>query len=338
MKGRLSPINFLALTLAGAINAVGITLFLSAVNLYDSGLSGLSMFLGRLVPGLPMSVFLIVLNVPFLLLGMKKQGVPFTVYSIYAVAVYSLTAFLIGLAFGDGADSPVAGSDLFLCAVFGGVLSGIGSGLTIRFGGSLDGIEVCGVIFARPLGITVGNFVMAFNVLLYVVVGAVFGSWQLPLYSIVAYFVNSKALDFIVDGLDKTRAAMIVTSEPETLGKELSGAFGRGITVWQGEGFYSKSSKSVLYCVINRFQVAKLKNIVKSNDPLAFVTISEVSDVLGTSLHYGARIRQKEEQEKAVSAPVGEGCETVLSKIAKQGKEEGEHGEDHVDQRAGEGS
>lgn len=326
MKGTFSWMNFLALTVAGAVNAVGITLFLAAVNLYDSGLSGLSMFLGRLIPGLPMSVFLIVLNVPFLLLGMKKQGVPFTVYSIYAVAIYSLTAFLIGLAFPDMTNSPVVGSDLFLCAVFGGVLSGIGSGLTIRFGGSLDGIEVCGVLFARPLGITVGNFVMAFNVVLYVVVGAVFGSWQLPLYSIVAYFVNSKALDFIVDGIDKTRAAMIVTSEPEKVGKELSETFGRGITVWQGEGFYSKSNKSILYCVINRFQMAKLKNIVKHNDPLAFVTISEVSDVLGTSLKYGAKIRKKEEKEQASADRASEGE-----------KGEGEYGKDHVDAPASEG-
>ncbi len=337
MKGKLSAFNFLLLTAAGVVNSVGIKLFLAAVNLYDSGLSGLSMFLGAVCDPVPMSVFLVVLNVPFFLFGMKKQGVPFTVYSVYVVAIYSLAAFLLELAFPYDAakGSPIAGTDLLLCAAFGGILSGIGSGMAIRFGGSLDGIEVCGVVFAKRIGLTVGNFVMAFNVILYCTIGAWFNSWQLPLYSIVAYFFNSRALDFVVDGIDRAKAAMIVTSEPEKVGQELSNAFGRGITVWQGEGFYSKAQKTVLYCVVNRFQIAKLKSLIKQHDPLAFVTITEISDVLGTSLKYNAQVKLREEKRKL--AAEAKKLRSAVKGAVKKGAEGENHGADHGDSTADQG-
>ncbi len=286
-KPKLHLSNFLLLLVAGIVNATGIKIFLSGVNLYDSGISGLSMFLGAVTDVIPMSVFLLVLNVPFFLLGLKKQGIEFTVYSIFGICIYSGMAFVYDTLFDLSIGSPIAGTDFVLCAIFGGLLSGIGSGLTIRMGGSLDGIEVCGVLFSKKLGLTVGNFVMIFNVILYVTIGVYFGSWQIPLYSIIAYYVNSAALDFVVYGLDKTRAAMIVTSKPEEVGQKLSSTFGKGITTWKGEGFYSKAEKTLLYCVVNRFQMPKLQEIVRECDPHAFVTITEVSDVLGTSIKNG---------------------------------------------------
>lgn len=200
--------NILMLTIAGMINAFGITIFLTPVNLYDSGISGTSMLLDQLTPEyLSLSIFLIILNIPLFLFGLKKQGSRFTAYAIYSVCIYSVCAWLITdvLPIDVSMASPLAGTDLLLCALFGGVISGMGSGIAIRYGGAMDGIEVMAVIFAKGLGVTVGTFVMVYNVLLYIICGIILNSWILPLYSIVTYAAALKTIDFIVDGIDRAK-------------------------------------------------------------------------------------------------------------------------------------
>lgn len=193
--------NIFMLTLAGIINAFGIAVFLGPVKLYDSGISGTSMLLAQVTPEfMTLSLFLLILNIPLFIYGFKKQGTVFTVYAVYTVIIYSLTAWLITdvLPIDVSIASPLAGTDLLLCALFGGLISGVGSGLAIRCGGAMDGIEVMAVIFAKPLGISVGSFVMIYNVILYIVCGIVMNSWILPLYSIVTYGAALKTIDFIV--------------------------------------------------------------------------------------------------------------------------------------------
>lgn len=274
--------NFILLTVAGIINAFGITVFLNPVKLYDSGISGTSMLLAQITPEyLTLSIFLLILNIPLFLYGLKKQGVHFTVYAIYTVGIYSLTAWIITdiLPIDVNLASPLAGTDLLLCALFGGMISGIGSGLAIRYGGAMDGIEVMAVVFAKKLGITVGTFVMIYNVVLYVICGIVIKSWILPLYSIVAYAAALKTVDFIVEGLDRAKCAMIVTTEPDDVCSILSEVFETGSTRIEVIGGYSNQPKTMVYFIVNRFQVAKLKAIVHETDPHAFITISEVADV-----------------------------------------------------------
>ena len=184
---RFSPVNFLLLLVAGVVNAIGVTIFISPVQLYDSGISGTSILLSQVTPEfLNLSFFLVILNVPLLLFGWRRQGPVFSIYAIFAVCVYAVCAYLITdvLPIDVSIASPLAGTDLFLCALFGGLISGIGSGLAIRYGGAMDGIEVVAVIFAKRLGLTVGTFVMVYNVALYIICGIVMGSWILPLYSI----------------------------------------------------------------------------------------------------------------------------------------------------------
>lgn len=155
---KLKPLNFLLLTISGTINAIGIVFFLAPVNLFDSGFSGTAMFFNE-ITGFPLAFFLLVLNIPFFIFGYKRQGTVFTIYSIYAVLIYSLASFVITniLPIDVSSSSPFAGTDLLLCAIFGGLISGVGSGLTIRFGGAIDGVEVMSVIFAKRMGITVGT-------------------------------------------------------------------------------------------------------------------------------------------------------------------------------------
>ena len=282
----LKPLHFLFLTIAGVINAFGVTLFLFPVKLYDSGVSGLSMLLDQVTPPvLTLSVFLLILNVPIFLFGLKKQGLSFTIYSLYAIGIYSLVSFLIMhvLPIDVNFVSPLAGSDLLLCAVFGGLISGIGSGLTIRFGGAIDGIDILSVIFAKKIGISVGSFVMIFNAVLYIVCGIVIQSWILPLYSIVTYFIGSKTVDFIVEGFDRSTCAMIVTNKATEISEALSKTFNAGGTIVNALGGYSKDEKQIIYYIVNHFQINKLKTIVIGIDKNAFISLQDVSDIVKRS-------------------------------------------------------
>lgn len=270
------------LTIAGIINAFGVTFFLSPVKLYDSGISGTSMLLSQLTPEwLSLSFFLILLNVPLFLYGLKKQGKVFTVYAIYTVIVYSIAAWLITdiLPVDVSFASPLAGQDLLLCALFGGLISGMGSGLAIRFGGAMDGIEVMAVIFAQRLGITVGTFVMGYNIVLYILCGIAIHSWILPLYSIVTYMAALKTVDYIVEGIDRSKAAYIITSKPDEVCAALSEQFGQGMTIIDAKGYYSNSEKSLIYFVLNRFQLSSMRNIVHTIDKSAYISITEIADI-----------------------------------------------------------
>ena len=275
--------NMIMLTIAGVINAIGITIFLSPVKLYDSGISGTSMLLAQITPDyLTLSMFLLILNIPLFIYGLKKQGALFTFYAIYTVAIYSVCSWLITdiLPVDVTFASPLAGTDLLLCALFGGVISGIGSGLAIRFGGAMDGIEVLSVIFAKKIGISVGSFVMIYNILLYITCGFVVNSWILPLYSIVTYFAALKTNDYIVEGIDRAKAAMIVTTMPDEICKALSEEFETGITTFNAKGWYSQNDKTMIYFIVNRFQIGKMKEIIHGIDAKAYISIYEVADVL----------------------------------------------------------
>ena len=279
--------NLFMLTIAGIVNAFGITLFMTPVKLYDSGISGTSMLLEQITPSyLSLSLFLLILNIPLFLFGLKKQGKKFTFYAIYTVFIYSLFAWLITdvLPIDVSIASPLAGTDLLLCALFGGMISGIGSGLAIRFGGAMDGIEVMAVIFATRLGITVGTFVMLYNIFLYIVCGIVLESWVLPLYSIVAYFAALKTIDFVVEGIDRAKCAMIVTEFPNEICGALSDTFGSGVTRVDATGGYSNRNKSMVYFVVNRYQVNRLKEQVHEIDSGAYIIMSEVADIFSNNM------------------------------------------------------
>lgn len=274
--------RFVMLTVAGLINAFGVSVFLYPVNLYDSGISGTAMLLAQITPDwCSLSLILLLLNVPLFLFGLKRQGVQFTIYAVYSVFIYSLGAWLIQgpLPLDVSISSPLAGTDLLLCALFGGLISGVGSGLAIRGGGAMDGMEVMAVIFARKLGMTVGTFVMSYNVVLYILAGLLRSSWILPLYSIIAYAVGLKVVDFVIEGIDRSKAALIVTRNPDAICRALGEAFGTGMTCIPAQGGFSHEEMTIVYFVVNRFQISRMKDIVHDLDDRAYITISEVADV-----------------------------------------------------------
>ena len=218
---------------------------------------------------------------------------------LFRSAVYSLGAWLITdvLPVDVTMASPLAGSDLLLCAVFGGLISGLGSGLTIRGGGAIDGIEVLAVTFAKDMGLSVGSFVMVYNVALYIICGITLKSWILPLYSIVTYYSAQKTVDFVVEGLDRAKAANIITTCPDEVCGRLSETFGSGVTRIEASGGYSNEPKTMLYFVVNRFQIAKVRDIVLSIDPMAYITISDVADI------YRMSAEKRQELAYAQEAP-----------------------------------
>lgn len=284
---KLQPHIFLIMSIAGIISAIGVTMFLAPVHLYDSGISGTSMLLWQVTPEqFSFSIFLVMLNIPLFLFGLKKQGFCFTVYSVWAVIIFSISSHLIEdvLPIDVSTASPFAGNDVLLCALFGGLICGIGSGISVRFGGAIDGIEVLAVIFSKQIGLTVGTFIMIYNIFLYTLIGCIFQSWTLPLYSIITYTIAVKALDFIAEGLDKAKSAMIVTSKADEISDALSETFGTGITHIDARGYYSGHEITIVYFVVNRFQITHLKKLVTEIDANAFITITEVSDVLRRSV------------------------------------------------------
>ena len=147
----------------------------------------------------------------------------------------------------------------------------------------MDGIEVLAIIFAKRIGITVGTFVMIYNLALYVICGILIGSWILPLYSIVTYAAALKTVDFIIEGFDRSKAATIITTMPEEICAALSAEFENGITLMQAKGYYSDSPKTMIYFVLNRFQVGKMREIIYKIDKQAYISITEVADVFGAN-------------------------------------------------------
>ena len=279
-KYNIEPVKLLWMIVAGIVSAFGITCFLSPMHLYDSGIAGTSLLLSQFTPPfLNLSFFLVVLNVPLMLYGLKKQGVAFTVYSVFAVVVYSVTALIIEYETVFESESPIAGTDILLCAVFGGLICGAGSGIAVRHGGAIDGVEVMAVIFAKSLNLTVGTFMMIYNICLYIICGLIFHSWIVPLYSIVTYYVALNTIDFIAEGLDRSKSVMIATEKGDEVSRVLMKEFGSGTTIIPAKGGFTAKDRTVVYFVVNRFQIARMRQIVHKADPHAYLTISEVADI-----------------------------------------------------------
>ncbi|HEY3425565.1 MAG TPA: YitT family protein [Negativicutes bacterium] len=264
--------KYIMLLVGSMIAAVGLEIFLVPNNIIDGGIVGISIMAAYLT-GLPLSVFLVLLNLPFLYLGYKQIGKTFAVSTLFSI---------ISLAFWTNIFHPIPGltNDLFLAAVFGGITIGVGVGIIIRYGGSLDGTEIVAILLDKLSSFSVGEIVMFFNLFILTSAGLVF-TWDKAMYSLVAYFIAFKVMDIVIEGLDESKAVLIVSEQPHDIADALLARLGRGVTILHGEGGYTKQSKDVLYVVITRLEIAKLKSIVDEIDENAFLTINDVHEVMG---------------------------------------------------------
>lgn len=264
--------NYAMLLLGSIIYAFGLEEFLIPNQIIDGGVVGLSIMFSH-ITGLSFAAFIILLNLPFLYLGYMQIGKSFACSTFFSV---------VCLAFWSQFFRPMqeVTRDPFLAAIFGGIIMGIGVGLIIRYGGSLDGTEIVAIIMDKKTGFSVGEIIMFINLFILSGAGLVFG-WDKAMYSLVAYYIAFKLIDVTIEGLDESKGVMIVSDAPDEIAETLLHRLGRGVTVFYGEGGYSGQQKKVLYSVITRLEIAKLKNIVMEKDEKAFVTIHEVHDVLG---------------------------------------------------------
>ena len=240
--------KYLMIFMGALIAAIGLELFLIPNNVIDGGIVGISIMMSS-ITGLSLGVFLVLLNIPFLYLGYKQIGKNFAIATTIAICILSVWSAVF-------APIPKVTDDPFLAAIFGGIIDGLGVGLIIRAGGSLDGTEIVAIIMDRRSVFSVGEVVMFINL----------------------FILSSAGLLY---GWDKAYAVMIVTNEHDEFTSALNDRLGRGVTLLHGQGGYTGEAKEVLYCVVTRLEVDKLKEIVLEKDENAFVTINAVHDIVG---------------------------------------------------------
>jgi uncharacterized membrane-anchored protein YitT (DUF2179 family) len=213
------------------------------------------------------------LNLPFLILGYKQIGKTFAISTLYGVTVMSIGTFLL---------HPVAPLTVepFLAAIFGGVILGVGVGMVIRFGGSLDGTEIVAIVFNKRLPLSVGETVMFFNLFILSSAGFVY-TWDRAMYSLIAYYIAFRMIDITIEGFDESKAVWIISEESMEIGAAIMSRLGRGVTYLNGEGGFTGGSKKVIFCVITRLEEAKMKSIVNELDPAAFLAVGNIHDVKG---------------------------------------------------------
>jgi uncharacterized membrane-anchored protein YitT (DUF2179 family) len=251
---------------------VGIEEFLVPNKILDGGIVGISIILSHLT-GVKLGIFIFVLNIPFFFIGYKQIGKTFALSTLLGIAVLSVTTTLLH-------NVPVFTEDLLLATVFGGIVLGVGVGIVIRYGGSLDGTEIMAILINKRIPFSVGEIIMFFNVFIFITAGFVFG-WDRAMYSLLAYYIAFKTIDIVIAGLDESKSAWIISEKHDEIGETILARLGRGVTYLKGEGAYTGEDKKVIFCVITRLEEAKLKEIVQEIDPSAFLAVANISEVRG---------------------------------------------------------
>ncbi len=274
-------ISFFLITIGAALAAVALEIFLVPNNIIDGGITGISIMLSY-VTKVKLSIFIIVLNIPFLILGYKQLGKNFLIKATYAMIVFSILLE-------EFKSVQQLTNDILLATIFGGVLLGIGVGFVIKYGACVDGTEVLAILISKKTSLSVGKVVMFFNFFIYLIASFLFG-WDRALYSILTYFITFKIIDQVSEGFEQAKAAMIITNHGEEIAQSIYEQLGRTVTMLEGEGLIS-GKKVVLYAVVTRIEIPELKKIVQHDDISAFVTITDVNEIVGK------HIKKKKEED-----------------------------------------
>lgn len=272
MKGIIS--RFVFLTLGSIIAAFALEGFLVPNRIIDGGIVGISIMCNTLT-NKPLGLFILFLNLPFIFVAMKKFGKMFVASTLYAVIMLAVfvTVFV----------GHQVTNDLTLASIFGGGILGLGVGLVLRHEGSLDGIEIVSIRLARKLGFSVGEIIMVFNFFIFITAGFLYG-WRQAMYSILTYFIAYKLIDIVIEGLNESKSVMVVSDFSEQIGQSIIEKMDIGVTYIDAEGGYSGAKKRIVYCVISRLEIIKIKNLIKEIDPSAFIAIENVHEVEGVRI------------------------------------------------------
>lgn len=268
-------LSLILITLGAVMSAVALELILIPNSMIDGGMNGISIIINTLFGG-SLGIIIFLVNLPFLILGYKQLGKKFIIKAGYGMILFSV---LLEVCHNY---TPLI-DDTLLATVYGGILLGVGCGLIIKEGGCLDGTEIIAIIINRKKSISVGQVVFVFNVFIYGAAIFVLGA-ERALYSLLTYFVSYKVIDMVSDGLNSAKAAFIITDDGKEIAEEILKKLGRTVTVLSGEGIISHGNKRVLYTVITRFEVSILKDILNEVNDSSFVTIFDVSEIIGNHI------------------------------------------------------
>lgn len=266
--------SYVMMTIGALIAAFSIEEFLVPCTILDGGVVGIGIMINNLT-GIKLSLLTIVMNLPFLLVGMRTLGHKFIIKSAYAMVVFSFAIRIFE-------EFESATNEYILAVSFGGVLLGLGVGMVIKAGGCLDGTETVAILLNKKFALPVGQVVLGFNVVIYIIAGFLFG-FDRAMYSLLTYFITSKVLDIVENGINQAKAAMIITDHADDIANQIYQKLGRTVTIMEGEGLVS-GKKVVLYCVLTRFEVGDLRAIIENLDASAFIAISDVSEIIGTHI------------------------------------------------------
>lgn len=275
--------------LGAVLAAVALRLFLMPNHLIDGGVIGIALILGRLLGEDKTSIFLIILNLPFLYLAYHWIRRTFVLYMLFAVLLFAAALSLIHT-------NPTFEVDPLETIFFGGALLGIGVGLIIRHGACLDGTEILAIIINRKKGFTIGQVVLSANIIIFAVYGWIFQDWHIALQSLMTYIVAIKMIDLIIMGLDELKSVLIIPSQPDNLAKKITGHLGIGLTILHGKGGFSGEAKELFFIIIDRLDLAELKELILKEDPAAFMAIQNLSEVV-----YGTQIASAPTKKKKKS-------------------------------------
>lgn len=263
--------NLLFLTIGAIITAFALESFLVPNNIIDGGVIGISMIVSHITK-LNLGLLILIINTPFIIMAFKKMGAKFVVQTGYANIILAVFLNLFH-------HYKVTG-DLLLSTVFGGIILGFGVGVILKHEGSLDGTEMLSLVVARRFGCSVGEFIMGINVFIYLAAGKVF-SWESAMYSIMTYFIASKVIDMVMEGLNSSKSVRIISDEATAIGQALIEKLDISVTYLQGIGGYTGQDKDLIYCVISRLELPKMLDIIKEIDSNAFVSVVDVHEVYG---------------------------------------------------------
>ncbi len=267
-------LSYVMLTFGSILAAFALETFLIPNTILDGGVTGISIIVSKLT-SLPVSLLVLILNIPFVYVGYKNIGRGFLFRAVYSMLLFSFALNVFQYF------EPLT-EQMLLATVFGGILLGVGVGVVIHSGGCVDGTESVALVISKRTSLSVGQVVLLFNLVIYGVAGLIFGLDR-AMYSLLTYFITFKVIDFVSEGFEQLKAALIVTEKGTDMAKEIYRRLGRTVTTIRGKGLIS-GEKEVMYCVLTRIEIYELRHIAEEMDESAFITILDVSDIIGNHI------------------------------------------------------
>ena len=284
-------LSYIVIIFASIMAAYSLETFLIPNNILDGGVTGISIIISK-VFSIPISFLVVLINIPFVYIGYRNLGKSFLIRTVFSMLTFSYALTFFGN-FHEVTD------EILLATIFGGVLLGVSVGLIIRSGACIDGTESVALVISKKTSLSVGQIVMLFNFIIYGVAAIIFGIDR-ALYSVLTYFITYKVIDLVSEGLEQAKAALIVTEKGTDMANEIYKRLGRTVTRINGSGLLS-GEKEVMYCVLTRIEVFELKKIANEMDESAFISILDVSDIIGNHIKSTRRLKNKKNTTKVKS-------------------------------------